>query len=214
MKEKMSLIYKIIIIIVTTIGLYLNFKLLSFENGILYFTNISNLMCLIYFLCLVIKLLSGKKESKSDAHYIIKGTITMAITLTFFMYNFALKNDPTSEVFIGHDIECYFVHVLVPLLVMFDYVLFGEKGHLKANYPIIWSSILIAYQIFVIMYVNYGGRFINNLRYPYSYMDVATHGLFNVSINMLTVFIVFILYGLLIQKLDNIIGKKIDSSKK
>ena len=207
MKEKISLIYKIIIVIVTAIGLYLNFKFLSFRNGILYFTNISNVICLIYFLVLVIKILL-KKEDKSDKHYIIKGTVTMAITLTFYMFNFGLRNDPTTDIFIGHDIECYFVHVLVPILVMFDYILFGEKGHLKKSYPFIWSSVLLLYQIFVILYVNFGGRFINNLSYPYSYMDVGTNGVFNVGLNMIGIFVAFILYGLVVQIVDNYVAKK------
>ena len=54
MKEKISLIYKILIVIVSAIALYLNFKLYSFRQGILYFTNLSNLLCFIFFLGVII----------------------------------------------------------------------------------------------------------------------------------------------------------------
>ena len=214
MKDKISLIYKIIIVIVSGIALYLNFKFLSFRQGILYFTNISNLLCFIYFLGLVTKMLMKKEETFSEFHCITKGTITMAITLTFFMYNFALRGDSVTSVFIGHELECYLVHIVVPLLVMFDYAIFGVKGHLKKSYPFIWSTILIAYQVFIIIYVAVGGRFINDLKYPYSYMDVATLGIPSVIINMLIVYIMFILYGIMIQRIDSLIGSKRQEKKK
>ena len=213
MKEKISLIYKIIIVIVSGIALYLNFKFLTFRQGILYFTNLSNLLCFIYFAGLVTKMLMKKKENFSEFHCITKGTITMAITLTFFMYNFALRGDSTTQVFIGHELECNLVHVVVPLLVMFDYAIFGVKGHLRKSYPFIWSGILIAYQVFVIVYVAIGGRFMNGLIYPYSYMDVSTLGVTRVTINMSLVFIIFILYGIMVQRIDSLIGKRKEKKK-
>ena len=208
MKEKISLIYKIIIVIVSGIALYLNFKFLSFRQGILYFTNLSNLLCFIYFTGLVIKMLLKKKETFSEFHCITKGMLTMAITLTFFMFNFALRGDSTTEIFIGHELECNLVHIIVPLLVMFDYAIFGVKGHLKKSYPFIWSTILIAYQVFVIIYVAVGGRFINGLTYPYSYMDVNTFGITRVVINMTIIYVLYMAYGIIIQRIDEIIGKR------
>ena len=52
-KRKLALIYRIIIVIVSSIALFVNFKLMTFRLGILYFTNLSNLLCLLYFLVLV-----------------------------------------------------------------------------------------------------------------------------------------------------------------
>lgn len=211
MKEKISLIYKMIIVLVSGYALYLNFKLLTFRQGILYFTNISNLLCFIYFTILVIKTILGKpkKDSeRSDLDHIIKGVITMAITLTFFMYNFYLRGTTSTDVFIGHDLETNLVHVVVPLLVMLDYAIFGEKGYQKKHYPLIWSTILIAYQVFVVLYVALGGRFINNLIYPYPYMDTAEYGIFGVVRNMIVIYVIFVGYGTIIQTLDNKFGKK------
>ena len=122
MKEKIKLIYRIIIVIVSAIGLYLNFKFLSFEKGILYFTNLSNLLCLIYFLVLVILMLT-KKVKRDDKYYIIKGMVTMAITLTMVVYNFLLRSTEAGNIFINHQLECNLVHIVVPLLVIFDYIM-------------------------------------------------------------------------------------------
>lgn len=199
-KKKIALAYRIIIIVITAIALFLNFKLLTFKTGILYFTNISNLLCLIYFIILVILMILNK-EKNDKWHYIIKGMITMSITLTMFVYNFILVGE--KGVFENHMLECNLVHVVVPLLVIFDYIIFGEKGHLKKSYPFIWTGILFLYQIFITIYTMLGGTFANGARYPYFYMDVARYGIIGVVINTLIVLLLYIIYGVLVQIIDN-----------
>ena len=208
MKEKLSLLFKIIIAIISGIGLYLNFNLLSFKDSIIYFTIQSNLLCFIYFLGLVVLTIT-KKLKKTDLYYISKGMITMAITTTLIVYWFVLVPEGGIEAYIGHNLENNFVHLFTPLLVIFDYIIFGEKGHLKKNYPFIWSFVLIAYVIFNIVYVLLGGRFSNNTCYPYPCMNIDNLGLFRVCVNCLVIYVCFIGCGILIQKLDNKIITKI-----
>jgi len=86
MKEMIKLIYRFLIVIVSAIALYLNFELLGFKEGIIYFTNLSNLLCFVYFIVLIIMTLL-KKVKRNDTYYIIKGMVTMAITITMFIYN-------------------------------------------------------------------------------------------------------------------------------
>ena len=207
MKEKIKLLYRIIIIIVTAIGLYLNFKFLTFEKGILYFTNLSNLLCLIYFTVLVILMIT-KRLKKNDTYYIIKGMVTMAITLTMVAYNLLLSSSSAASVFENHQLECNLVHIVVPLLVIFDYIIFGEKGHLKKEYPLIWSFVLIIYQIFVVIYTANGGTFINGATYPYPFMDIDAYGVGKVTINMIVTFVFFLGYGNIVQMLDNKLGER------
>lgn len=199
-KKKIALVYRIMIIIITAISLYLNFKLLTFKIGILYFTNISNLLCLIYFIILVVQMILNK-ERNDNLHYIIKGMITMSITLTMVVYNFILVGE--KGLFENHMLECNLVHVVVPLLVIFDYIIFGEKGHLKKSYPFIWAGILFVYQIFITIYTILGGRFVNGTKYPYFYMDVTRYGFVGVIFNMLIVLLLYIVYGILVQIIDN-----------
>lgn len=199
-KQNIALIYRIIIIVVTSVALYLNFKLLTFKTGILYFTNFSNLLCLIYFTILVIMMIL-KKEKNDDLHYIVKGMVTMSITLTMFVYNFILSGD--KGVFENHMLECNLVHIVVPLLVIFDYIIFGEKGNLKKSYPFIWTSVLFVYQIFIIIYMLLGGRFADGAKYPYFFMDVSKFGAFGVLTNSLIIIVVYIVFGKIIQIIDN-----------
>ena len=206
MKEKIKLVYRILLVIVAAIALYLNFNLFGVK-GLLYFTNLSNLLCLIYFTILIVLTLL-KKVNRNDTYYIIKGMITMAITIKMFMYNLVLSGDDGMGAFTGHQLECNLVHLIVPLMVILDYIIFGEKGNLKKEYPIIWSLILIIYQLFVIIYVALGGTFMDNLTYPYFYMDINEYGTLGIMFNLLIIYIFFVGYGTIVQKIDNWLGKR------
>lgn len=201
MKNKLSLLFKIIIVIISGIGLYLNFNLLSFKDSIIYFTIQSNLLCFIYFLGLVVLTIT-KKLKKTDLYYISKGMVTMAITTTLIVYWFVLVPEGGIEAYIGHNLENNFVHLFTPLLVIFDYIIFEEKGHLKKNYPFIWSFVLIAYLVFTILYVLVGGTFMNGDKYPYPCIDVEKLGLMRASINALIIYIFFVGYGSIVQYID------------
>lgn len=205
MKEKIKLIYRTLIVIVSAIALYLNFKLLGFKEGIIYFTNLSNLLCFVYFTVLIIMTLL-KKVKRNDTYYIIKGMVTMAITITMFIYNILLSSNGMG-VFKGHELECNLVHLVVPLMVILDYIIFGEKGNLKKEYPVIWSLVLILYIIFVLIYALLGGTFLNGLPYPYFFMDINKFGTIGVVFNLLIVYIFFVGFGTLVQKIDNWLGK-------
>lgn len=204
MKEKISLIYKILIVVVSGIGLYLNFKLYSFKTAILYFTNLSNIFVFVFYLVGLI-LYFTKKLKKNDTYYIIKGMITMAITITMFVYQIILSG--SMNAFVGHEVENAFVHLIVPFLVILDYIIFGKKGNLKKNYPFIWSFILIVYQLFVIIYSLLGGKFMGS-SVPYPYMDVSKNGIWTVILNCVLVYVFFVGYGTIVQTLDNKLGKK------
>ena len=207
MREKIKLIYRILIVLVSAIGLYLNFKFLTFEKGILYFTNLSNLFCMIYFLVLVILMLT-KKVKRTEKYYIFKGMATMAITLTMIVYNLLLSSSGAASIFADHQFECSIVHIVVPLMVIFDYIIFGEKGHIKKEYPLIWTFVLIAYQLFVTIYTAQGGT-----TYPYPFMDIEAYGVGKVTINMIITFVFFLGYGTIVQMLDNKLGNKKKNKK-
>lgn len=207
MKNKLDLLFKIIIVIVSGIGLYLNFNLLTIRDSIIYFTIQSNLLCFLFYLIAVVLMIT-KKLKKNDMYYISKGMVTMAITITMFVYWLLLSSGDGMEAYMGHDLENYFVHLFTPLLVIFDYIILGEKGNLKKNYPFIWSFILIAYSLFNVIYVFFGGTFAGGVKYPYPYMDIDNLGLFRVLMNCLVIYIFFVGYGSIVQWLDNKLARK------
>ena len=131
----------------------------------------------------------------------------MAITVTMIVFQFVIT-DSGMTAYAGNELASIMAHIVVPLLVMSDYVIFGEKGNLKRNYPFIWSSTLVFYIIFDFVYVALGGRFGDGSIYPYLYMNIEVNGLLKVIISCITIFILFIGYGTIIQTIDQKLGKK------
>ena len=211
MKDKLSLIYRFIIIICCLIGLILNFKLIG-SHAILYFTIQSNLLVLIFYL-IAVPLQLTNKLNKTDKYHIFKGMMIMAITITLFVF-WGLIARKDLGVYDGHLLECNFVHIITPLLVMFDYVIFEERGNLKWYYPFIWSLTLVAYSVFDLIYTAFGGTFENGSKAPYFYMDAAEIGNKGVMFYCLMIYLGFVLYGVIIQKLDNLVKKTLDKQNK
>lgn len=205
MKNKLSLFYKLIIAIACGISIYLNFKAFTIKGAIIYYTVQSNLMCFIFYLVIIILKLLGKLK-KNSIYYILKGMVTMAITITMIIFQFVITDSGMSA-YQGNELASIMAHVVVPLLIMSDYVIFGEKGNLKRNYPFIWSITLILYVVFDLIYVSLGGRFGDGSIYPYLYMNVEVNGLLKVIISCITIFILFIVYGTIIQTIDQKLGK-------
>jgi len=211
LKKKLSLIYKIIIVIVSGIGLYLNFDLLGFKGSIIYFTIQSNVLVFLTYLIVVILALS-KKLKKGDTYHFVKGMVTMAITITFFVFNFAISGSGTASMYEGHAIASNFVHIFTPLLVMLDYAIFVEKGHIKSSYPFIWSIILVAYLVFEMIYVSLGGTFEGGSKYPYFFIDVSSIGLKKAFFNSIILYVFFVGYGTVVQVVDNKLTPKTTKS--
>lgn len=206
LKEKFSFLFKLIILIVCGIGLYLNFKIGS-SKMLLYFTILSNLMCFIFYLIAFILRLCNKLK-KNNFYYIFKGMVTMSIIATMLVYWFLIAPSGNLGIYENHMTECRFVHLYTPLLIMIDYLIFAEKGNLRKNYSFIWSSVLIGYIIFVFIYSSIGGKFINDLKYPYKFLDIEANGIIKTSLICASVYIIYMILGSLVYYFDKKIKKE------
>lgn len=204
MKNKLSLLYKILIVIVSGIGIYLNFKMASGLQVLFYFTIISNILCLGFYLIEVILELLGKIK-RGRLFHILKGTVIMCITLTLAVYQFVLAD---KGIYDGHMLECNFVHLFTPLLVIFDYIMFCEKGHIEKDFPITWSLSILIYGLICELYINFGGNFLGGSKYPYFFLDIEKYGISGVIGNLTFVYILFLLYGYLVYFIDKKLGKR------
>ena len=146
-KTNFSIVYKIIIIIIGALAVlhgffYDNFKL-DIETAY-YFTYQSNILVITYFILDIINILN-KKET---FHPRFKGAVTTSITLTFLIYHFLLS--PTAEDYKGiFYIRNIILHYIVPIMTIFDYVIFDKKGAYKIVDPLIWLIIPIIYFTFM-----------------------------------------------------------------
>lgn len=198
MVKRTELFYKIMIMLFSGIGVYLNFKYFTIKGSIVYYTVQSNLMCFIfYFLIIVLTLL--KKLKKENIYYVFKGMVTMAVLITMIVYQLFLANTGAYD---GHEFTSAIVHLIVPSLVIFDYLIFAEKGHLKKSHPYIWSLSLIVYFLFYNVYILLGGTFNDMNTCPYFFLSVDEFGYSGVIFNCMIIYVLFILFGKLVHNID------------
>lgn len=201
----MSVIYKLLIVIISGIGLFLNFKLLGIDYGLLYFTLLSNIFCFIfYFVTLFLKLFN--KLKKNNIYYIFKSMMVMSMSITMILYYIMYINGNVG-VYEGHFLVSSFLHLISPLMVIFDYIIFGKKGVTNKKYPFAWSMSLIIYCLLVIIYCMLGGTF-GESKYPYDFMNIEKYGFMRVFLVNVFIYILFIVYGFFVQYFDHRISKK------
>lgn len=205
-KEKFSFLFKLLILAVCGVGLYLNFKIGPFNKMILYFTIFSNLMCFIFYLVAIILKLCNKLE-KNNIYYIFKGMITMSITLTMLGYWFLIAPKGLG-IYKNYIVACRFAHLYTPILMIFDYIIFAEKGNLNKKYSFIWSLILIEYIAFIYIYSSLGGRFINQLKYPYKFLDLKLNGIIKTIVICIGIYIIYVLIGRFVCYFDKRINER------
>ena len=204
--SKKEFIFKLIILIVSGFGLYLNFTIAPVRYMILYFTIISNLAVFLFYLVTLILYLT-KKLKRGNIYHLIKGMVTIDITLTLVVYNLLLRDVAFYQ---NHVLACTVVHLITPALVMLDYVIFSEKGNIKMRYPIYWSLSVFGYGAFCYIYEAFGGKLLDGADCPYYYMDVSKYGFIGVTIFSITMMTAFLAYGYIVLYLDNLSSKSDD----
>ena len=207
MKNKIELLFKFLIVVISFIGIVLNINIFGFNKAILYFTVQSNILVFVFYLVITILMVLNKLK-KNELYYILKGIVTMDILVTMVIYWLLMSGSSGAGAYLNHDIECLFVHLFTPSLVIADYLIFGLKGNVKNNHPLLWSLSPIVYIIFVIIYHILGGTFIDEARYPYEFMNIDSNGLMNVIKSCLVMYFSFLGFGQLIRIIDNGLIKK------
>lgn len=108
----------------------------------------------------------------------IHGAIVLATTITMLIYTVVLVPMLSAD----GDYEAYtltdsLVHVVTPLLMIGDWLLFTPKGRMRWVDPLWWLAIPTAYLAFAYTVHAFGGEFGPGVPYPYPFMDVETLGL-------------------------------------
>lgn len=208
-----SLIFKIFIVVIGIYGLYDScFKTenVSLGEHFSYFTNLSNLLCIIFYIIYTVKMLLHK-ENHNLYHY-FKGPMTLCITITCIVYNFILRPFMTDMdgVMKLNSIGNYIVHLILPIMVIIDYVLFDKKGLIKKTEPFTWIILPFLYWIFICIRAFLGKTFVyTDSKYPYFFLDIDTFGLPQIILNVVLAIILILILGFIFVFIDNILFKKI-----
>ena len=214
MKKYLSLIYKVMAIMTAAYGLFLNFEKSSFSRMIVYFTILNNIFVLIFFIFQIIIILF--KITKTQTYYIVNLSLIVNILITMFAFEFVVRPYVNFQTgYTAMNLRDTFVHLIIPILTFFNYILFDEKG--KFNYEQIKYRAIspIIYLIFCMIYENLGGRFTafkQISKYPYIFMDFETLGYFAV-LSCILVILIFFGVAWLIIFIDQHLSKKSKNKK-
>lgn len=183
-------------------------------SAFLYYTVLSNVLCLVWMLVCAVRTV---RDATVDGWHGVSapaprfaGAVMMAIIVTMLIYLVVLVpslyvQPGTYEPFTLTD---NLVHIITPLLIIGDWLLFIPKGRLRPHDPLLWTLIPLGYLVFAFGYSAVGGRFGSGSRYPYPFMDVDVLGVGGVALWIagLTVALVGVGYG--IYGLDRWLGSR------
>ena len=178
----------------------------------MYFTILSNLFCIGIFASLIFKTIDDIKNDgihgSSCISPHIKGSSLICILLTMSVYHFvlipyALKLNPYQNLKISDII----FHYVMPFIMLFDWILFDEKGNFKWFDPILWTILPYVYVAFIFAQsrFNIADRINSHMnRYIYIFLDIGTIGIYDVLLNILCLTVAFLIVGYFIYGIDKI----------
>lgn len=184
-------------------------------NALLFYTVLSNLLCLGWVVLLVVRTLRDLRRSGTrglstpSARW--SGAVMMAITVTMLVYLVVLVPSAFVQ---GGDYRPFsltdnLIHIVTPCLLIADWLLFVPKGRLRWTDPLLWALIPYAYLAFALVYGGLGGEFLPGRTYPYPFLDVATHGVGGVVIRVLVLSVVLVGVGYVYVAIDRLLGRMV-----
>ena len=161
-----------------------------------WYTNLSNIMVLIYFICQ----LFGVKCST-----FVSLSVTLAITMTFLIYHFLLHPEAKKAYKEGtlgwsiYSVNNLSLHYFCPILTIIYWLVFIDKTDLRYFHGIAWLIIPALYILYTHIRVEFNIIIDAESKevYPYPFMNVRDFGLKRVTINILVLMMFFIVLGLL-----------------
>lgn len=174
---------------------------------LLFYTMVSNLLCLVWVALLVVRtardLRRAGTSGTSTPSPRASGAVMMAITVTMLIYLVVLVParfaDGDSDIFSLTD---NLIHIITPLLVIVDWLIFVPKGEFRWIDPLLWTLIPYAYLVWAFAYGALGGEFTPGQKYPYPFMDVDVLGVGGVTQWIVALTLALIVVGLVFVAID------------
>jgi len=205
-----ALIYRCLILAASSAGLGLNLFIRQgrFDSqSLIYYTNLSNLLCFLYFVPLVARMAIRLRDGAAGAVTLLprlKGAFTLMIAVTILVYHFVLA---------GGNVPAYngtqrwmanmLLHYAAPAMVILDWILFDPKRVFRWFDPLLWLILPLLYAIFTLIRAEIGGEMGGRgSRFPYFFLDVDALGWSQVLGYVGVIALVFTALGYIMLLLD------------
>lgn len=173
-------------------------------NFYVYFTNISNFLCIGIMLAELVQTAKKKDDSLVTCCPLLKFIAMLGILLTFFVFNFLLAGD--RDPILNFRINSILFHGVLPIMFVADWVMFYEHKKVKWFYPLASLTFPIVYLIFVYVraaVLSFDSE--NYFIYPYFFLDLDEKGVSGVAMWIGILFVSFVVLGYVIFGIDRLI---------
>ena len=174
-----------------------------------HFTNLSNYLCIGIMFAELVQTAKKSENSYVSASPLLKFIGLLGIMLTFLVFNFLLAGRPDRELQANWRVSSICLHVILPIMYIFDWLLFYEHKKIRWFYPLVSVAFPALYIIFI-----YTRAFIVNFNlevpylYPYFFLNLDNLGVAGVAKWVAILFAGFIVLGYIFYGIDKIIKSK------
>ena len=171
-----------------------------------HFTNLSNYLCIGIMFAELVQTAKKSVNSYVSASPLLKFIGLLGIMLTFLVFNFLLAGRPDRELQSNWRVSSICLHVILPIMYIFDWLLFYEHKKIRWFYPLVSVAFPVLYIIFI-----YTRAFIVNFNpevpylYPYFFLNLDNLGVAGVAKWVVILFAGFIVLGYIFYGIDKII---------
>ena len=171
-----------------------------------HFTNLSNYLCIGIMFAELVQTAKKSVNSYVSASPLLKFIGLLGIMLTFLVFNFLLAGRPDREFQANWRVSSICLHVILPIMYIFDWLLFYEHKKIRWFYPLVSVAFPVLYIIFI-----YTRAFIVNFNpevpylYPYFFLNLDNLGVAGVAKWVAILFAGFIVLGYIFYGIDKII---------
>ena len=174
-----------------------------------HFTNLSNYLCIGIMFAELVQTAKKSVNSYVSASPLLKFIGLLGIMLTFLVFNFLLAGRPDREFQANWRVSSICLHVIRPIMYIFDWLLFYEHKKIRWFYPLVSVAFPLLYIIFI-----YTRAFIVNFNpevpylYPYFFLNLDNLGVAGVVKWVAILFAGFIVLGYIFYGIDKFIKSK------
>ena len=203
---------------VASLGIFDNINMFRWDFYV-YFTNISNFLCLGVMVASLIQTIKKKEDSYVSTAPMVKFIGMLGILLTFLVFNIMIA--PGRDTQLNWRIGSLTFHVVLPIMYIVDWVLFYERKKCKWYYPIASIGFPLGYVIFLLiqaLILKFDTSILlpgstTPLIYPYFFVNLDTQGIDGVLMWIAILTVAFVVVGYIFYGID-MMGNKTNIEEK
>ena len=199
---------------IACLGIFDDFRNIRWDFYV-YFTNISNFLCLGVMVAGLIQTIKKSEDSFVSSTPMLKFIGMLGILLTFLVFNLMLAGAEGRDPQLNWRIGSLTFHVVLPIMYIADWFLFYERKQCKWYYPIASIGFPLAYAIFLLIQaiiLKFDSSILtptgSSLIYPYFFVNIETQTVPGVLMWIAILSVAFVGIGFLFFGLDKIERKK------